>query len=68
MNALILKFDTDSKSFSIYSGLIVFSGKYYYTFFFFPLRLQMYHLTMANVPPVVHVPQVWNPCSRLYRN
>ena len=25
----------------------------------------MYHLTMANVPQVVHVPQVGNPCLRL---
>ena len=32
--------------------------------FLFPLRLQIYHLSMANVPPAVHVPQVGNPCAR----
>ena len=36
------------------------------TKFLFPLRLQMYHLTISNVPPVVHVPQVGNPWYRLY--
>ena len=52
MNVLIPKFDTDSKSFFI-------------NFFLFPLSLQMYRLTMANVPPVVHVPQVGNPSRNL---
>ena len=28
----------------------------------------MYHLTMANVPPVVHVSQVGNPCHRGEKN
>ena len=54
----------EAKLFSLNLMHFVSVVGYYYIFsFFFAPPNVAYHLTIANVPPVVHVPQDGNPWS-----